>query len=133
MLNIYLNSFYWEKLNFSKLRIFQFEKLVCSSIFDKLKLTHILFDIKTSCCSLKIRDGRIKYASEFFLLTFHFWETRQIFDRFFGGSMLISENRIFWEQILILSLLHFPVLKLIFPCSKIHIWSRAFIRTWSKG
>ena len=45
MSNIYLTSFYWGKLTFSKLR----------SVFGEHKLTQMPLNAKTSCCNIKIR------------------------------------------------------------------------------
>ena len=56
MSNIYLNSSYWEKLTFSKLRFSKFKTFVFRSVFDELQLTQISLNFKTSWCNLKIRS-----------------------------------------------------------------------------
>ena len=44
MPNVYLNSFYWEKLAFSKLRLFKFKKIVSRSVLGELQLNANLIE-----------------------------------------------------------------------------------------
>ena len=55
MSKIYLKSYYWEILMFSKLRFSKFKKFVFRSVFGELQLTQISLNFKTLCSNLKIR------------------------------------------------------------------------------
>ena len=46
--NVYLKSYYWEKMTFSKLRFSKFKRFATSSVFWELQLMYISLNFKTS-------------------------------------------------------------------------------------
>ena len=80
-----------EKLTFSKLWFFKFEKFDPRSVFGELQLTQISLNFQTSCCNLKIRGRGAKLCVGCFYY-FNYYERSYVWLFKVKESVLLNEN-----------------------------------------